>query len=466
MGKKKNKRRSNGNGTLEKRGKNGVYYARWVVNGHKYTKSTGTTIKADAEKVLAALVKPFQAESEIARLANIEAAIKVKRGEMEAEEDKKKPALKLTEAFDAYFKNVNVDSVAEGTERVYLDMFHRLEKFVKSYRGRKVSEMREVTPKMAEDFLTELKAEVRSATYNRYLNFFKLLWRTLKKKARLTCNPWEGNTKLSLDTESRRNLTLDEIKKVIGSVSGEWKTLFLFGYYTGMRLVDCCHVRFENLNMRERTISVVLQKTKRKRPEPIEIPLAPDLFNQIEQIPCEKRSGFIMPMCAKAYDRNLMNYKIKRIFENCGIKTNREEKKGRRICEVGFHSLRSGFVTYAGEAGIPLPVIQMIVGHGSPRMTAHYFRTAKHNLTQCVNAIPSIMGENKERESLVLETETMNLIRSRLMKDENLDDGLRRLLGSLTDCDKVAEAMPSKPIDFKEFMQKPIEAQTVFRKVS
>lgn len=50
---------SNRIGTLEK-GENGYYYARWMVNGHRYAKSTGTTNKAEAEKKLAELVKPFQ----------------------------------------------------------------------------------------------------------------------------------------------------------------------------------------------------------------------------------------------------------------------------------------------------------------------------------------------------------------------------------------------------------------------
>ena len=174
-----------------------------------------------------------------------------------------------------------------------------------------------------------------------------------------------------------------------------------------------------------------------------------------------------MPNCAKAYDGNSMNYKLKRIFEDCGITTNREGKKGRRICEVGFHSLRSGFVTYAGEAGIPLPVIQMIVGHGSPRMTAHYFRTAKQNLTQCVNAIPSVMGETKERESLVLEAETMKLIRSRIMQDESLDAGLRRLLEVRDGNDAmVTAAKPSESFDVNKFMKMPMEFPPRLRMVS
>lgn len=63
--KKINTNSSNRSGTLEKR-KNGYYYARWVVDGHRYTKSTGTTNKAEAEKKLAELVKPFQNNEETA----------------------------------------------------------------------------------------------------------------------------------------------------------------------------------------------------------------------------------------------------------------------------------------------------------------------------------------------------------------------------------------------------------------
>lgn len=461
---KKCRKHLKGMGTLEPR-PNGIYLARWVVNGHKYSKSTGTSVRTEAEKVLATLVKPFQNEGEVARLAAIETAIKVKRGEMEAEENEK-PALKLADAFDSYLKNVNVSKISEGTERVYLDMVHRLEAFVKGYRQRKITELREFTPSMAKDFLTELKAEVKGATFNRYLNFFKLVWRTLEKEARLTCNPWEGFKKQKLDTESRENFTMEEIKRIIGSLDGEWRILFMMGYYTGLRLVDCCHATFEKLNCNDHTLSVVPQKTKHFHPEPIDIPLAPELFNLIMQIPEEKRTGFIMPECARMYDANLINYRIKKILEKNGIKTNKEGSTRRKVCVHGFHSLRSGFVTYAGEAGIPLPIIQIIVGHGSPRMTAHYFRTAKDSLAQCVNTIPSLMGEGKERENLVLEAETMKLLRSRLMQNESMDEGLRRLLGGEAVAHPLKTDKPIETFNMKAFMDNPLALQLGYRKVS
>jgi integrase len=40
--------------------------------------------------------------------------------------------------------------------------------------------------------------------------------------------------------------------------------------------------------------------------------------------------------------------------------------------KVGFHSLRHTYVSLQAERGIPQSTVQAIVGHGSPAMTVHY----------------------------------------------------------------------------------------------
>ena len=132
-------------------------------------------------------------------------------------------------------------------------------------------------------------------------------------------------------------------------------------------------------------------KGRLRKPYPAQIPMHNDIYQMLSAVPLAERRGYVLPECASAYDRHSINYKVKRIFERCGIETNQEGENGRKSCIVGFHSLRSGFVTFAAEAGIPFPVIQEIVGHGSTRMTEHYFRTKKENLVECVNAIPSVI---------------------------------------------------------------------------
>ena len=68
-----------------------------------------------------------------------------------------------------------------------------------------------------------------------------------------------------------------------------------------------------------------------------------------------------------------VSYRIKRFLEGLGIQTTRTPNgRTRAISVKDLHSCRHTFCYYAGLAGIPLAVVQAIVGHMSPAMTAHY----------------------------------------------------------------------------------------------
>ena len=68
-----------------------------------------------------------------------------------------------------------------------------------------------------------------------------------------------------------------------------------------------------------------------------------------------------------------VSYRIKRFLEGLGIQTTRTPNgRTRAISVKDLHSCRHTFCYYAGIAGIPLAVVQSIVGHMSPEMTKHY----------------------------------------------------------------------------------------------
>ena len=324
-------------------------------------------------------------------IENLKAEIRKMENRL-AEKERQLPALKISDALDAYFNDVNVSKVSDGTKKLYGEMMRRLERFVEDCGDKPIIELREITPTIVKSYLKDLKGKFKGATYNRYLKFYKRMWRILHDEARLTCNPWAEYKNQIIDVVPRRNLTIEELTKVIGSLDGEWRGLFIIGIYTGMRISDCCHLQWKNVDMSEKRLTVVFYKRRMRKPYPVQIPMHPDIYQMLSSVPQTERHGYVLPECASAYDRHSINYKVKRIFERCGIETNQEGENGRKSCIVGFHSLRSGFVTFAAEAGIPFPVIQEIVGHGSTRMTEHYFRTKKESLVECVKAIPSVVN--------------------------------------------------------------------------
>ena len=78
------------------------------------------------------------------------------------------------------------------------------------------------------------------------------------------------------------------------------------------------------------------------------------------------------------------------------------EGRTRKSVVASFHSLRHTFVSLSANAGVPLPVVQSIVGHCSTAMTRHYYHENEENLRKAVAAIP-VIGErgmgNGERSS-------------------------------------------------------------------
>ena len=69
-----------------------------------------------------------------------------------------------------------------------------------------------------------------------------------------------------------------------------------------------------------------------------------------------------------------VSYRIKQFLENkCRIVTTKTlEGRSRAVSVKDLHSCRHTFCYYAGLYGIPLSIVQSIVGHMTPEMTKHY----------------------------------------------------------------------------------------------
>ena len=87
------------------------------------------------------------------------------------------------------------------------------------------------------------------------------------------------------------------------------------------------------------------------------------------------KSEYVFPKHAEMYLANPtgVSYRIKQFLEGLGIQTTRKpDGRTRAISTKDLHSCRHTFCYYAGLAGIPLAVVQSIVGHMTPAMTEHY----------------------------------------------------------------------------------------------
>lgn len=382
--------------------KSGTWFAYWMAQGKRYSKSTGETDLDKAIRKREEFMRPYKLKDEQATLDYIAGRLdRVNKSLAEIEE--KKPGIILPDVWQKYLDS---DLRHFSSERAFAN-YERYWKRLLGWLNEKnpnISEMREITLDMAKEFCAEALATLSSSSYNMNVTFFKHLFSVLKKEAKLTDNIWDYIKKKKKSQHTRRELTAEELKKVLNSVDGEMKVLFSIGMYTGLRLGDCAKLKWQSVNLRDNMISLVPSKTRDSSGKRVDIPIHQGLKAVLENI--KQDSEYVMPEIHDLYLRNkacALSARIQNVFKSCGIKTQAEVSGNKnKACDVGFHSLRHTFVSICANSGVPMAIVQALVGHSNPSMTQHYFHENTEVLKKAIQTLPKV-GETKLDKTVILE---------------------------------------------------------------
>lgn len=174
------------------------------------------------------------------------------------------------------------------------------------------------------------------------------------------------------------------------------------GYFTGLRLGDISRLRLNDLDIRDRRITIMPDKREARRPRPpLVIPMHPHLltwFKLWRVDPQTAESSFVFPNLSKKKtqeDKGLSNT-FTRLIEQTGIPNPivREKVKGstrsRAIRAYGFHSLRSTFNTELEAAGVKIEHRMKLSDHTSPEMNLRYTKPEWERLRKEVAKLPNL----------------------------------------------------------------------------
>ena len=392
--------REKGTGNLQQE-KSGRWTIRVGVNGRRLSRSTGTRDRDKAEAFLNRFLAPLGL-----------GAVK----------------LPLAEAWHHYEMSPNRRDLARSTlesKRIVWMGFARW----MEHNHLEIAHLAEVTETAVTEYLADFRCHHSASTYNGHVCVLREIFRVLADKAGITHDPWAGVCLKADDSISRRELSLDEVERLYNAASKEgkeWKLLLMTGIYTGMRLGDCCRLKWENVHLERGVIQIIPEKTKKHmHGKPVTIPIHPSLMAELRIVREEKGTGngeqetgngdvgqgtsdaavgrddpsaphaFVNPKVADLY----MNRKwqldegLRKIFKAANITMSiRVEGRCRKTVVASFHSLRHTFVSLSANAGVPLPVVQSIVGHCSTAMTRHYYHENLDALRSAVASIP-VIGE-------------------------------------------------------------------------
>lgn len=431
--------REKGTGNLQQE-KSGRWTVRIGINGHRISRSARTTDKTKAEAFLNRFLAPLGLGAQ---------------------------KLPLAEAWHHYEMSPNRRDIAKSTLDSKRTVWMAFARWMEKYHI-EIGHLAEVTEEAVAEYLMQFKCNHSATTYNNHVCVLREVFRTLAEKAGVVNDPWANVCLRADDSVSRRELSLDEVERLYSAASKEgkeWKLLLATGIYTGLRLGDCCRLKWECVNLERQLIQVVPEKTKRHaHGKPVTIPIHPSLMeelvkakeaafsrrdaeaqrevldriNRIDRIdgsgdsnalqsnldtPTHENpvnpvndvskpptpqnqplclcasardnfpSGFVNPAIADLYLNRKwqLDAGLRRIFKAANITMSfKMDGRCRKTVIASFHSLRHTFVSLSANAGVPLPVVQSIVGHCSTTMTRHYYHENEDVLRQAVEAIPAI----------------------------------------------------------------------------
>jgi integrase len=216
-----------------------------------------------------------------------------------------------------------------------------------------------------------------------------------RRQGIIPTNPAEALELPDVVGMERGTLTPAEVKMLVDNAEGEWKTLIMVGYFTGARLIDCCRMQWEDVDLSAESLTYVQGKTGGK----ITIPLHPDLLAYLEQLAgTDQPAQFIAPHMAnlKSGGRHGLSEGFKRIMVKAGLDVQRVQGKGKRMmCRRTFHALRHSFTSGLANQQVSPEVRMKLTGHKSDTIHAGYTHHELKTLAKAMKKLPGLGNMKK-----------------------------------------------------------------------
>jgi integrase len=250
-----------------------------------------------------------------------------------------------------------------------------------------------------------LATTLTARTANGHVALVKMVFKSARRDGVLVDNPAEfiGTIRERGNASSKRPFSLAEIQAVLAVADAEWRSLIIFGIYSGQRLSDLASLSWNNIDLERCEVRLVTRKTNRT----MVIPMAPALKTHIESLPAgEQPDAPLHPRAFRTLTQTgkaaTLSNQFGDLLEQAGLRAKQPHKShnslgighsGRReVNALSFHSLRRTATTWLHEAGVADAVAQSLIGHSSKAVHDTYVSVGREALNKAVATLPSIGG--------------------------------------------------------------------------
>ncbi|MCK4351862.1 site-specific integrase [candidate division WOR-3 bacterium] len=236
----------------------------------------------------------------------------------------------------------------------------------------------EITPQAIEKYKIERLESVKSATVNREIACLKHLFTKAIEWGYMSQNPAKSVKLLKEPPGRVRYLEVGEIQALLGECSPQLKPIVVVALNTGMRKSEILNLKWNDVNFREKVISMTNTKNNERR----FVPINDNVYMELKRLSNNHNGGFVF------ISRRGEPYgKIQKGFQNA--------IKRARIKDFTFHDLRHTFASHLVMERCNLRTVQQLLGHKSLNMTMRYAHLSRAHLQEAVQKVGTKMAHQE-----------------------------------------------------------------------
>lgn len=230
----------------------------------------------------------------------------------------------------------------------------------------------EITTEIVSDYRNGRLKIVKPATVYQELSLMRRMFNVARREWKWIKENPVADLSFAVGNKNARDrwLTPEEEKKLLDCATNpSWlRNLLMVALHTGMRRGEILNLKWQDVDLTRRLLTVQRSKNGEKR----SIPMSKTLYNKLSEIKIRDISGRVFPIAVRslraAYDKTL---------DKAGIK------------EFHFHDLRHTFATRLVQNGVDLYKVKELLGHKSLVMTMRYAHHYPESLRSSVEVLDS-----------------------------------------------------------------------------
>lgn len=350
---------------LYRRPDSDIFWMSFTYSGRLYRKTTGTSNKKLAKKILA------KVQTQI---------VEGKWFDIDHSKDKT-----LKEMIERYEKEYTVHRTYYPQKRE-----KSIFKHLYSYFGETCT-LGEIEQRIGSYEQFRKVKDISPATVVKELGLMRTMFNIARKQWRWkVANPVSDIKLPKVRNERVRYLSEDEHKRLFEALERseeKWlKPFVMIAIDSGLRLSNLCDLKWSEVNMFSRMITIDAEATKND--DYLGVPLTDRVFQVFKELrKAQCLSGHVFhDNGKKLYDR-----KVQRAFRDALTKA--------KIGNFHFHDLRHTFASYLRQKGVDLHTISKLLGHKDLRMTKRYAHLNVDSLRSAVSKLNITFLSRSEGET-------------------------------------------------------------------